>query len=247
MVSAMGAGNATINVKLAGGGNASIPIHVLPPALMPSVTSIALGDQAMGAMGAGTSFNVTNMMTYPLNILSVQASPGVVLADECVSASPIPPGNSCTVGLNFQPLAQGAYSGFVGISNSAVIAPTRVALSGTGTASPGVSSTIKPHELDFGTVEPGHSSKQKFTIRNTGSASLNVYIASASFGSFSIVNRTGLITIGPGRKHEVALIFSPTEPPARKGGVTRVSTTLSLTTNDPLNPSFAIRLSGKVN
>jgi hypothetical protein len=246
MVTAMGPGSTNINVSLAGGGNAAIPIHVLPPAIVPSARSIALGDQPMGATGASTSFTVTNMLSYPLNIISVQASPGILLSDECVSSSPIPAGNSCTVGLNFQPLAQGVYTGFVSISNSAVIAPTRVALSGLGTPSPGASAIIKPRKLDFGTVHPDHSSEASFTIRNTGSASLNVYIASASVGSFSVINRTGLFTVAAGHKHDVALTFSPTEPPARKGAVTRVSATLNLTTNDPLHPSFLIMLTGKV-
>ena len=75
VVTAVGPGNATINVKLDSGGTAALPIHVLPPALLPSMRSIAFGNQTMGTTGKTTSFSVTNMLSYPLKILAVHSSP----------------------------------------------------------------------------------------------------------------------------------------------------------------------------
>ncbi|MGO9062790.1 MAG: choice-of-anchor D domain-containing protein [Candidatus Binataceae bacterium] len=132
MVTAVGPGNASISVALAGAATAALPIRVMAPALIPSATSIDFGTQPAGTTGTAKPLTITNNVGYPLRILAVNSPLNFPQTNDCLSKSPLPPGGSCVINLSFAPVKAGAVIGIVSIADSAVIARTQVFLTGTG-------------------------------------------------------------------------------------------------------------------
>ncbi len=132
IVTAAGPGNASVNIKLTGGGAAAIAARVMKPALMPSAASIDFGTQAAGTTGTAQPLTITNNVRYPLRILAVNSPLNFPQTNDCLSKSPLPPGGSCVINLSFAPVKAGAVIGIVSIADSAVIARTQVFLTGTG-------------------------------------------------------------------------------------------------------------------
>ncbi len=132
LVTAVGQGQTAINLTLSGHGAGSVPIRVVAPALIPSATSLGFGNQAVGTRSQAQSFTIRNALSYPLRILAVSSPDEFPETSDCPALSPISAGGSCTVRVWFAPRRPGIRSGAVSITDSAVIAPTRVYLSGTG-------------------------------------------------------------------------------------------------------------------
>jgi hypothetical protein len=133
MVTAVGAGHTVINVTFGGHAAGAVLVHVVDPALIPSLTKLTFGAEAVGRRGQAQSFTVRNAVSYPVRILSVTSSDEFPKTSDCEAISPIPAGGSCTIRVSFAPEGSGVRDGVVTIVNSAVIAPTRVYLTGSGT------------------------------------------------------------------------------------------------------------------
>jgi hypothetical protein len=132
IVTAVGLGKASINLKLDSGGTAVMPIQVMAPALTPSATSIDFGTQASRSTSAAKPLTITNNVRYPLRILAVNSPLNFPQTNDCLSKSPLPPGGSCVINVSFAPAKAGSAFGIVSIADSAVIARTQVFLTGTG-------------------------------------------------------------------------------------------------------------------
>lgn len=133
IVTAEQSGSTTVTVSLNGSFVGSVPVRVLAPALSPSPTSIDFGDQATGTESQAQTVTVTNNAAYAVSVLAVDSGTVFPVTDGCVSASPLAPGVSCTISVSFSPAVKGGVSGALSITGSAVIAPTRILLTGNGT------------------------------------------------------------------------------------------------------------------
>ena len=133
VVTARAAGQDNVALVMNGQTVASVPVEVLKPALLPSVAQLNFGNQSVGGLSGSQSLTVTNNFDYPLRILSISTPPDYPETDDCISGSPLPAGQSCTITVAFQPSAKGAESGAIRIVGSAVSVATQVFLSGTGT------------------------------------------------------------------------------------------------------------------
>lgn len=103
--------------------------------------------------------------------------------------------------------------------------------------------TTVPSQVTFGEARPGGSVTRSLSVRNTGTAPLNVSslsIIGTHASLFSITGGGGSFTIQPGDSHAVTLKFSPTDASGAK------SANLSIVSNDPGSPS-QIPLTGLAN
>src|SRR5690625_529763 len=73
IVIAQKAGDTTITITAPPSGSfvGSVPVHVLRPALLPSVTSLDFGKQAVGTTSATQPVTLTNQAAYPVSVLAV--------------------------------------------------------------------------------------------------------------------------------------------------------------------------------
>lgn len=133
IVIAQKTGNTSITVTLNGSFIGAVPVRVLAPQLSPSVASIDFGNQGTGTQSSPQTVTITNNATYPVTIMEVNSGTIFPESDNCISSSPLAPGVMCTISISFSPAATGAVAGALEIIDSAVIAPTRILLSGTGT------------------------------------------------------------------------------------------------------------------
>ncbi len=247
IVTAVGPGQAAIVAALNGGGSVSVPIRVLPPALTPSATAMDFGPGTIATQGAPQSLTITNSFSYPITIFSVTSSAEFPETDNCAGRAPLAAGASCTINLAFMPLGAGNRAGAVEIANSAVIAPTRVYLSGVGNSTPGVKAHVFPQRIFFGVVT-NRPRTRRVIIRNLGNATLHGYVP-ALMGVFAVTGGAGIFTLARGGGHVVEIVFpygfiAGVGPFGAPIGSQHVSATLTITTDDPTQPSIPIELTG---
>lgn len=92
--------------------------------------------------------------------------------------------------------------------------------------------------LDFGSVALGQSRDVNLTVRNTGTAALNVTgLSSTNPTEFIVLGPATPFSVAAGGQQDVMLRFRPAASGARSGA-------LNLATNDPSRSSFGVLLSG---
>ncbi len=100
-----------------------------------SPTSLSFGDLTVGSVSAPKTVTITNTGTSTLNISRISVSGDFVQTNTCEATfNVLDVGESCTVGVSFQPTGSGDHSGSLSISSNASGSPHAVALSGTGVA-----------------------------------------------------------------------------------------------------------------
>ncbi len=194
----------TYVISLAGTGNA--------PGVQLSSASLTFGSQTVGTTSGSQTLTLTNAGSSDLAISSLMASGDFSTSDNCVSGSPVPAGNTCTISVTFAPQAVGLRSGSVVITDSA--GTHVVALSGTG-AAPGVS--LSPATLSFGSVTVGTNSQLPATVNLTAGTASNLNVTSVNVsGDYTVVNHcTG--AVAPGGSCNVSVTFTPTATGPRTG------------------------------
>lgn len=157
-------------VPLSGTGVTSAPVVAFNP------TSVNFGNQNVGTASAAQTVTMTNTGTLPLTITGITLT-GTNAGDfaetnNCPGSLAV--NASCTLSVTFTPLANGARSASVSISDNAAGSPQSVTLNGTGvTPAPGVGLT--PTNLTFGNQTIGTTSTaQSVTLTNTGTVALTI-------------------------------------------------------------------------
>lgn len=98
------------------------------PIAQASASQVSFGVQLVGTQSAPATLSLSNTGNAPLTLGSAQASGGFSASPNC--AAPLPPGGSCTIGIQFAPTQAGAASGVLRLVDNA--GEQTVALSGTG-------------------------------------------------------------------------------------------------------------------
>ncbi|WP_299594849.1 choice-of-anchor D domain-containing protein [uncultured Microbulbifer sp.] len=93
-----------------------------------------------------------------------------------------------------------------------------------------------PGAVSFGSLSPGGSSAQSITVSNQGSAALVISSTSAPAAPFSI-SSNNCSTVSTGSSCAISVTFAPSAEGSFNSGIT-------LTSNDPDEPSVTIALSG---
>jgi len=186
------------------------------PSVAASVTSLSFGSAAVGSTSASAQINLTNSGTFPLTVNGIDISGDFSQTTTCNHS--IVDGAACTISVIFTPTAIGTRTGTVTVTDNATDSPQLIALTGIGTAA-GV--TLAPDSVTFpGQLMGTPSAAQSVTLKNTGTASLNVSAVTIS-GDFSETDSCkagGGIAVGA--TCTVNVVFQPTATGTRTGTVT---------------------------
>ncbi len=110
-------------------GTAKFPTAAVSP------SSLAFGSRAVGTTSAPKTVTLANNGTAPLNVSGVAVTGAFTSTQNCLSASPIAPGSSCSESVSFAPPSTGAKTGtlnFTDNSGGTSGATQQVSLSGSG-------------------------------------------------------------------------------------------------------------------
>ncbi|MGC2418422.1 MAG: choice-of-anchor D domain-containing protein [Candidatus Acidiferrales bacterium] len=198
--------------------------------LSASATTLSFGSVAMGSTVV-QSTSVTNTGTEAVNISQASISGSAFTVMSGSGAATLAVGQSATVQIQFAPTAAATATGNLVISSNASNPTLTIALSGTGTAA-GVS--VTPSSVSFGSVPDGTTATQSITLKNTGTANLNVSSKSVTGTGFGVTGFSA-VTLAPGSTMNFSATFTPTSTASVSGSISIVSdaasspTTVALT------------------
>lgn len=101
----------------------------------PSTTSLGFGIQPLGTFGAPAALTITNTGHGNLDVEAARVTGAAVddflVSHDTCTASTLPVGDTCTVGVRFGPGASGARSATLAVTSNDPASPLRIALDGT--------------------------------------------------------------------------------------------------------------------
>jgi hypothetical protein len=198
------------------------------PAITFSPSSLDFGTQAVHTLGQSRTVTVTNTGQAPLEIYAVGASgpnPESFVISPDPPNTPLAPGASRTIKVQFFPYTTGSLHAFLQIGDNAPGGTHTVPLSGM---SFGAAATLEPMTLTFipprplGTTSP----PQSVTLTNVGNQPMTISSVSVNSGTGGIFDVTGggSSTLAPGASETFSVTFTPTI-------VGQQQTTLAVTDN----------------
>jgi hypothetical protein len=215
------------------------------PKLALSANSIAFGSVAVCQSGTKT-LTLKNMGNATLNVTSIAASAPF----SCTPASgTILGGASLTVTVKFTPVAVGPSNGTLTIKSNDPANPSAVvALTGTATPMPPRHLVVDQTNMALGACLVNDWIAKRLTLTNTSPCdALLVTLVSSGSAVFPLANADpttlpanttlGPFTIPGGTSHKVVVAFGPTS-------AAPFNTTVTITSNDPVNPSMTVQVSG---
>jgi hypothetical protein len=172
--------------SVGGSPSLTLTIPLFATGVSPTTVSIAPNPatftQQVGTTSPLTSIVVTNTGPNPLigvvglPALSTNVGSWSVVSDTCSTITPIAPGGTCVIEVDFHPTAAVEQDSSFTISNNATGSPETVVLQGLGTAQPtGGTVTAVPSALHFGNVGIGQTSlSQTVTVTNGSGATVTI-------------------------------------------------------------------------
>lgn len=213
-------------------GTATVNLVVSSAVLNPS--SLTFSAQDLGTTSAVRTVSLSNQGTATLNIASIVVSGEFLQSNNCGAS--LAPGASCTINVQFRPLALGTRNGTLSVTDNAPGSPQSVSLTGTGI---GPTASLSPTSLDFGGQRAGFpTATQRVTLSNTGTGAMTISAITVS-ADFTQSNNCGA-SVAAGASCFIDVAFSPA---ASSTGLR--TGTLQVTTNAPGSPHSAT-LSGRV-
>lgn len=193
-------------VPLTGTGETSAEDNLSPLAL-------SFGDQAVGTTSTAQTITLSNNGQAVLSDISLQSgNPDFTLATTC--GTTLPRGNSCAIQVFFTPHAAGADSGTLTVTDAS---RTRsIPLNGTGVL-PNIA--LDPGTLNFGPVGVHIASPSQSLVLTNGSSDALTDISVLVAGEFTETNNCG-ISLLPGSRCTISLVFTPTSSGYKNGEVT---------------------------
>jgi hypothetical protein len=213
----------TVQVTLSGAG--------VEPEIDLPVASLDFGEVMIGTT-ATASLQIHNVGGWPLTVSAISSGDPFAPQPPPPPDVIIPAGGSAQVDVDFTPTLLGPAGGTLTITSDDPDEPTvAVALSGVGVA-PDIAA---PPNLEFGDREVGVPVTAQVGILNLGDATLDVTDISSDDPAF--VPQQTSAAVPPGGDFVFDVIFTP--------GVTApFSGALTITSNDPDEPTVAVPLSG---
>jgi len=177
-------------ITLSGTGTGAVT-----PAVSLSATSLSFGSENVGTASGSKSVTLTNTGSVSVSITSIAVTganaSSFVFANTCGTS--LAAGANCTIHGHFEPVATGALTAAIAITDNVPGSPQTIALSGTGTS--GAAVTLSAHNLSFGSEPIGTAGgSQSVTLTNTGTATLSIAsisVTGADASSFVFANNCG--------------------------------------------------------
>ncbi len=189
------------------------------------------------------SVQVTNCGSASLTFSSVASNNSAFTvpagSNSCIGSLAV--GSSCTVSVEFEPTAAQAYSGQLTFTSNASITTTSIPLGGSGGepaagfGPPGVTQT-----LGFSPELVGQTSAAEFIqLYNNGTVPLTIYLSQITVSTGFVLAPGGTCTssLPAHQSCWIFVEFAPTAPGTFNG-------TLSVSSNDPVNPTISTSLTG---
>jgi FG-GAP-like repeat len=180
-----------------------------------SPLSLQFPLELVGATSPLQQVSLTNSATQPLDISSITlgGADSKDFLERSTCPQSLPPQATCTVTIEFRPLARGPRTASLSFTDAAAGSPQTVALSGTATVV-----GLVPGSLNFGTITIGQSSApQSVTLTNTGKIALaisKIQVGNGDFHDYEQTNTCGA-SLPAGGSCTISVTFSPS------GGGTR--------------------------
>lgn len=198
-------------------GNGTNPVILLTP------PSLGFGDQLLGTTSAVRLVTIKNTGTTDVTLSSLVIA-GPNAADYTANATGCPAalaaGASCDVGVTFAPVATGARTASLVITDNAGGSPHSVSLSGNG-INPIVG--LSPGSLAFGDQQLGATSAPRgVTLTNNGTTPLtigSIVVTGAAAGDY-VASSTCGATVAPGANCAITVTFTPGAILGRNAAVT---------------------------
>jgi hypothetical protein len=216
--------------------------------------SLNFASQAVGSTSAPLQVTLTNNGDQALQSIAVQSSTAnFFAANNC--GTTLAGHATCAILVSFQPSMVGVQNGTLSVSDiiasaSATTHTQTVALTGTGLAPPGISTS--PSAVDFGFYALGETSPaQSITLINNGASTVSG-IQTAVTGDFALqpasANPCG-ITLPASGTCNIGVVFSPTQFNARSGSLTITGSGIPAPLIVPLSGSgagFTMQVNGSL-
>ena len=182
---------------------------------------------------------VSNKGAAALHVSSFKTSTSTFSVTAPSTLTQVDAGKSVELTLRFAPQISGPASDTLTLATDDPAKPkVTVALTGTATGgTPGPAISVAPTSLDFGSVGSGQTKDLALTVRNTGTAVLNVSAAKTGSTSFTWVSPLTPFTVAAGSQSTVIVRFAPTTTDS-------FSSAVVITSDDPANGSLSVPLSG---
>jgi hypothetical protein len=200
------------------------------PIVSLSSSSLAFGNQGVGAASTPMTLTVMNTGTAALTITAVAASGDFAVGtNNCaVPLQATTPSSNCTINVTYTPSVPGSSVGALTITDNAPDSPQMVLLTGTGVLQP--VALLSTSSLTFASQPVGTTSAvQTISLTNTGTSALSITSIAAT-GNFSQINTCGA-TLVAGAACSINVEFAPTAA----GTLTGV---LTITDNVPTTPQL---------
>jgi hypothetical protein len=171
------AGNSPQFTRLTGTGVAATTL---------SPATVNFNGVVVGATSATKNVTLTNNQAVNLNLHTVAVTgPYAVVpaTTTCMVGTPVGPGQSCTVSLNFTPtVLGGAPSSALTITDDAATSPQSVILTGTGASAV----TLSPAPLNLGTVVVNSATVKDVTLKNNQAVPLTIASITGFSGGYKL-------------------------------------------------------------
>jgi hypothetical protein len=200
-----------------------------------SPASVNFGKVGVGKQTTQT-IALTNTGSMPVSITQATISNPAFSLTGVTLPMTVATGQSGNVTVAVTPPTAGTLTGTITVQGSGGAAPAVVNLSATAVA-PAPQISVSSNSVQFGTIGVGATGNMNLLISNTGSADLTISVISVTGAQFGVSGITTPKIISAGQSAPVGLSFQPTV-----GGAT--SGTLSITSNDPSNPTMSVALTG---
>jgi len=201
-------------------------IEVLPASLSFDIVTVSESSRK--------TFTIKNTGTAVLNVTSITAPDGFTVDKS--TAFTVSANDSQVVTVTFSPTTAKSYSDNITINSDDSDEPqVFVSVSGTGEPVPVPEIEVVPASLSFGGVTVSESSRKTFTIKNTGTAVLNVTSITAPDGF--TVDKSTSFTVSENDSQVVTVTFSPTD-------VKSYSDNITINSDDSDEPQVFVSVSG---
>jgi hypothetical protein len=225
------ASNSPQTVALSGQG------IVLSAVLTATPSSLAFGQQSVGATSSPLPVTIANSGNTPASVTAISSSNPAFTVSGVVLPVSIGASQSIQVNVSFSPSSATSFSGTLTITSTASNSPQTVNLTGSGVLPAGVLAA-SPASLSFGQQAVGSpSAPQAVTITNTGAGPATVAGITSSDASFTVSGVALPVSIGPSQSIQVNVTFTPTSG-------TSFSATLTITSTASNSPQ-TVALSGQ--
>ena len=187
-----------------------------------SPATLSFGNQNVKVASGAQSISLSNPGSAALSItkIAITGTNTTDFSQTNTCGAKVAVGGGCTIAVTFKPLAAGARSASLSVTDNAAGSPQTAALSGAGVGVPQISLT--PSSRSFGNQNLKVASAAKtFTLSNPGTAVLSITsiaITGANTADFSQSNTCGT-SVGVGGSCTISVTFTPQATGARSASV----------------------------